>query len=716
MLRIAKRSPVPRGLSLLAATRTIATTPNRRLVTGSDAPNAIPEAAAQPQVMPFTITRYNINERKKTKENPTPKPKENREKNVHEQQEQLDLSNAWSKKQLRILQKRNDMLLAVTGSGSSSDVNKTTKRMRTIREIALGVPEQTHYDIHQPVPAESRTPRNIKGFRLNERQNLLELTFATGTPAQPGHEFTASTSTLWVRDLCQCSHCRTPASGQKEVMTHDLDARPRITRISAVNTAGETAATLEAPNSTDPAQRSLDQSEATLIPEGQDIAKLVITWDDGPQFASKRGGIHESEFEPRDLLEKMAGLFGPQAQAMPQRLLWDRKRIESLQKPVQYSEWMAKTGENASDKTPEFYRALNDLHQLGLVVIDGVPDVETAVRDIALEVGHVQPTFYGELFDVVSKPPTEAENVAYTNVHLGLHQDLLYMNDSPRVQLLHCLRNDCDGGESLFSDSMRAAIEIQLRFPYYALALAKFPVPYHYERNGNYYYNERPVFEIDRKIGASAADQHPSFNPTGQPRSYEPYNALIRHTAWSPPFQGIFQPLTFFEQPRHRVRDGPDEGKNKDLKLGSTDPKTMTLEEQGVDYHVRFGLAYRRSQLEYWHEAVRVFEDILNSERNLFEFKLKPGQCVLFDNRRILHGRRQFTPVKEAVVRDYPRWLKGTYLSDQVFRSRVTDMVVKGNAPKEAVPPAKSWTAEHALVDEQVQVLDILKSQGTPLW
>ncbi|EPE09129.1 gamma-butyrobetaine hydroxylase [Ophiostoma piceae UAMH 11346] len=705
MLRITGRLPARR--SVLAALRPIATAMARTTATATATPPA-PEPTDTPGSVKIIRT---FEEQAKVFPRGTRRRRKTKKSDDSEEFVQRKIAEHWSTNQLEVLQKRKDVLHALAGEESLLEDKCTPPRFRTHREIALGVRKRTRYDIHNPLPAaDKRGPQILTDFRYNDQQNLLELDFNTNDKVV----FTASTSTLWVRDLCQCSKCVTPASGQKEVMTHDLDQHPKIKRITAYSASGKVVHTADKPVS----ELAKGEKEDGLIKgKRDDIAKLVITWDDGAPFASKKGGEHESEFEPADLLLKMSGLIAPATQAMPQRQLWDRARIEALQKPVQYADWMAKTGQGNDEKTPEFYRALTDLHRLGLIVVDGVPDVETAVRDIASEVGHVQPTFYGEMFDVVSKPPTEAENVAYTSVHLGLHQDLLYMNDSPRIQLLHCLRNDCEGGESLFSDSMRAAVEMQLRYPYYAMALAHFQVPYHYERNGNYYYNERPVFEMDNRNGSAVADLQPYGKRPLRPYTYQPYNTLIRHTAWSPPFQGTFQPMTYVDHPDHRASHlGDAWDATKDTGRAYADPKTLSQQQQAVDYRLRFEIAYRRSRLEYWHEAVRIFEDILNSERNLFDFKLKPGQCVLFDNRRVLHGRRQFTPVKEAVIRDYPRWLKGTYLSDQVFRSRVTDMVLKDKAPAGTVPPALGWTPEHALLDEQVQVLTILEKQGTPLW
>ena len=46
---------------------------------------------------------------------------------------------------------------------------------------------------------------------------------------------------------------------------------------------------------------------------------------------------------------------------------------------------------------------------------------------------------------------------SYTSLNLGHHMDLLYFESPPGLQFLHSLQNSTTGGESVFSDSFRAA-------------------------------------------------------------------------------------------------------------------------------------------------------------------------------------------------------------------------------------------------------------------
>ena len=59
------------------------------------------------------------------------------------------------------------------------------------------------------------------------------------------------------------------------------------------------------------------------------------------------------------------------------------------------------------------------------------------------------------------------------------------------------------------------------------------------------------------------------------------------------------------------------------------------------------GMAAHRA----WLGAMKRFEGLLSAEENVYEVKLEPGQCVLFDNRRVLHGRKAFnTGAGDAIV------------------------------------------------------------------
>ena len=70
-------------------------------------------------------------------------------------------------------------------------------------------------------------------------------------------------------------------------------------------------------------------------------------------------------------------------------------------------------------------------------------------------------SFYGLTFDVISQE--QAINVAYTNVNLPYHMDLIYMESAPGLQYLLCRKNDKSvvGGTSILVDTFAVAEELK---------------------------------------------------------------------------------------------------------------------------------------------------------------------------------------------------------------------------------------------------------------
>jgi alpha-ketoglutarate-dependent taurine dioxygenase len=253
-------------------------------------------------------------------------------------------------------------------------------------------------------------------------------------------------------------------------------------------------------------------------------------------------------------------------------------------------------------------------------LVTDVPQEKGKVQRVASRIGDQQDTIYGWTWHVKSKP--RAENVAYTNQFLGLHQDLMYWDPIPELQLLHCHSNDCEGGESLFSHGVRAAYELKHAHPEHYDALTSIKCFFGYHKGGYNFARGHPTIIADR-------------------------NHNITETRWSPPFQEAF-PLTSGDQ-------------------GDED-------------------------LRRWKAAAAQFKAIAESPGKTFEMKLKPGDCVIFNNRKILHGRRQFS---QSQTGEGSRWLEGTYIAPSEYAKAVgkpwgktKDQSAKGSKKKQRKRPS----------------------------
>ena len=352
-----------------------------------------------------------------------------------------------------------------------------------------------------------------------------------------------------LRDSCKCPLCVDPHSKQRNIRMTDVP---------------------------------YDISPRKIDFDGQG---LVIQWrNDIPGFDVS----HTSTYD----METLNSPFLPVTQAIGAtrpRVSWDRSTMQDKQFWISYEDYM--------NNKSEFAHAMRNLSQLGLIFIKDIPDSREEVEKIATRIGPLRNTFYGPTWDVKKVP--DAENVAYTSQFLDFHMDLMYMNDPPGYQLLHCLQNSCDGGESLFSDAVGAARILAEVRPDYFETLANTKLDYEYNHEGAMYHNRWAI--IERRPSATGITDN------------------VKRVNYSPPFQG----------PMH------------------TQPVA-------------------RSYRGYKHfiDALKFFVNILEDKANTFELKLEPGQCVMFENRRVVHARRQFNTSSGH------RWLAGAYLDDDTLISQ----------------------------------------------
>ncbi|EAW14218.1 putative Gamma-butyrobetaine hydroxylase subfamily [Aspergillus clavatus NRRL 1] len=301
------------------------------------------------------------------------------------------------------------------------------------------------------------------------------------------------------------------------------------------------------------------------------------------------------------------------------RMMWTAKSMEELQHWISYEDYM--------NDEKKFITAMRNLSLLGIIFVKDIPDSREMVEKIATRMGPLRNTFYGPTWDVRSVP--EAKNVAYTNVFLGFHMDLMYMNEPPGYQLLHCLENSCDGGESLFTDSFRAANEIRSQRPDLFQYLTEFRLNYEYDHKEHVYNNSWPVVEMeDGNLSKS-----------------------IARVNYSPPFQG---------------------------------PSIANMMN-----HERYA-EFTRALKQFTYEIER--------KRNIFQLKLNPGECVIFENRRVLHARNQFNTEQGK------RWLAGAYVDEDAllstFRtcrnadSRLWGKPIERPVESGSVPPSAEGVSE----------------------
>ncbi|WOO84493.1 Gamma-butyrobetaine dioxygenase [Vanrija pseudolonga] len=412
-----------------------------------------------------------------------------------------------------------------------------------------------------------------------------------------------------LRDACPCANCIDPSTRQKN------------------HTSGEAYRLVRALGN-----EVLDGSKIHMATD--DVTQehgIEVHW---PAVGENVAEAHTSYY-PLSLIRRISAerLRGTSyLNHKLKRQLWDRETLLANQHNLHttYAELNgAAPGQPLAAKPEVLLKVLEQLQIYGIAILTGVPTDKTGNKDCELrnvveQIGLLRNTFYGETWDVKSVP--QAKNVAYTNVNLGLHMDLLYFALPPRFQLLHCLRNRVIGGASYFVDSFKAAAAFIEEHPDLAKVLRSNKLEYEYDNDGHYLSYQHHVI------------------PT------TPLATGTLHTAvaWSPPFQA--PPVraardTTFTQP--------------------SDPVAATRVENEL------------------YEALSKFQEELDKEKYKYEFLLKEGDLVLFDNQRTLHARREFRDrTYDEVQRDGTvivpgeptRWLKGAYIDGSTVWDKVVSL------------------------------------------
>lgn len=218
----------------------------------------------------------------------------------------------------------------------------------------------------------------------------------------------------------------------------------------------------------------------------------------------------------------------------------------------------------------------------------------------------------------------------------------MYFDNPPHIQLLHCIQSSSAGGASVFADAFKCALDLFEQDEAAFNTLANIKVNYHYKHvNSNLYATTKPVFDMrPLRIGGETYDtlseylaawetHRDALKQSGIP--VPSLNAIdcLEKINWGPPFMAPFS-----------------------LQADTiSQPAQQALNEK----------------VDTWHKAAQKFNTLLGLQENLHERLMKPGECVLFNNTRVLHSRRAFH--SEDVGR--PRWLRGTYVDKDPFFSKL---------------------------------------------
>ena len=216
---------------------------------------------------------------------------------------------------------------------------------------------------------------------------------------------------LWLRDNAPDPATRSAGSGQRLITILDI---PASTRIAAATAAGGVISLRFEPEG-----KSVDFEAAWLRAHAYDGAKIR-----GRGWTAAAVERWDGALQPRVPTESYADLT-------TQRAALGR--------------WLAA------------------VRRFGFAVLTGCPTESGTLCKVAELFGYVRETNYGRWFEV--RAEVNPNNLAYTNLGLQAHTDNPYRDPVPTLQILACLENSVDGGDSVVVDGFKVAERLQQESP-----------------------------------------------------------------------------------------------------------------------------------------------------------------------------------------------------------------------------------------------------------
>ena len=180
-----------------------------------------------------------------------------------------------------------------------------------------------------------------------------------------------------------------------------------------------------------------------------DKKRLNISWSHGGHKSCYHSGWLRAHGKSSEIF------------SLPSKKLWGRKEME--ERPVFNGHLILKGDQE------ELFKWVLAIHEYGFGVLQNIPLEREMIKTIVNKIGPLRESNFGDIFDVELK--SDLNSNAYTNMGLPLHTDLATREYVPGLQILHCMKNDTGGGETLLSDGFYVAEKLKESDPLFYKAL-----------------------------------------------------------------------------------------------------------------------------------------------------------------------------------------------------------------------------------------------------
>eukprot|EP00401_Gymnodinium_catenatum_P038207 CAMPEP_0117488900 /NCGR_PEP_ID=MMETSP0784-20121206/16753_1 /TAXON_ID=39447 /ORGANISM="" /LENGTH=721 /DNA_ID=CAMNT_0005283601 /DNA_START=87 /DNA_END=2252 /DNA_ORIENTATION=- len=272
--------------------------------------------------------------------------------------------------------------------------------------------------------------------------------------------------------------------------------------------------------------------------------------------------------------------------------------------------WKASDFELATFKHTEVLqdeaRQLEMVHALlskGAILVEGAPRKDGEVARFGQTLSSIRSTQWGFIFNVRTEADQGKHDVAYTNMSIDLHVDGPYSDPVPDFQLLHAIEHcTCPDGKS----------------PCDGCSVMNYLV------DGAF-------------VAEKLREEHP-----------EDFKLLAEVTV--------------------RFENNGGDGSTGLVNFGKIIELEGDLQSsvRAINFSTKSGMyapPLDASVLDRFFKARRRFSEMLHHENHAVSLQLRPGDILLFDNRRVLHARSAIQPG------DGFRWLQGCYVHREGLRA-----------------------------------------------